>query len=679
MPDVPTATRRFRAATLAGVAIVALSAPCRAGSQASPGQALQPQTRLEVVALDKDGRGVDRLNPADVSVVIDGAPRQVLSVLRVSRGPGAAADAQRRQRAAGPGGPFAAEPVRRVLLIVDQASIASGAESMVVRAGRAILDRLGLGDRAGVVRVPFDGDGQFELTTDRPAVREALGQVRSLLSIPAQARGDPPAPPAGNAAVSDPGRLSESQPAAQGTAPPRMAAGAPQAGAARNSASLAAAANVFRALQSMPGRKIVVLFSRGFASTPAQALTEVSAAAVAAGATVYGVQLPAPESDWETRRGDTTTLETLAVNTGGAFVALGRQPEQTFDRMMGALSAVHVVGVAQVPGDLDGTRRAIRVESRRSDLILRAPAWLLPSPERGDERPEVETTPPPDAGERSPGERRPGQPDALEPAERDRNPELALALDRVFEYVQAYETEYSALVAEEDYEQFAGRQYVRLRSDFLLVNQPSTEGWVCFRDVYEASGVPVRDREDRLQRLFLEPGPDVWAQLVRIKDESARYNVGAMDRNINLPLFALQFLRLEHRARSRFKLAGRPESGGVRTWRVEFTETARPTLITDRRDGDVPASGWFLVEQDTGAVVESVVRTSDRETSTEIVTRFRPDADLGMWVPLEMRETYRTTRIAASRSESVILKGKAKYANFRRFQVRTDAVISIKK
>jgi VWFA-related protein len=671
-------TPRSRAATLvtAGV-LLALPTPGHAAGQPPPAPAGPAETRVEVVAVGRDGRCVETLDPQDISVTIDGSPRQVLYVRRVSRGPGAAADAARRLRAAGPGWQFAAEPVRRVLVIVDQASIVRGTEATVVQAGRAFLDRLGIGDRAAVVRVPLDSDLQIELATDRPAAREALGLVRGLLAPLTQARGDPLAASAERPAMSDPGRLSESQPASQGAAPARMATGPLPAGAA--SASLAAVAKILQSLESTPGRKVVALFSRGFGAAPAQGVAETSAAAIAAGATVYGIQLPMPQNDWETRRGDTVTLEALAVSTGGSFAVLGRTPERIFDGVIEAMSAVQVIGLAPRPGDLDGTRRAIRVESRRAGLTVQTPAWLLPSPDRGDQQPAVETGPPAAAAERSTGDRRVDPPEAAAPAGPDRNPELALALDRVFEYVQAYEAEYSALVAEEHYEQFAGRQYVRLRSDFLLVNQESTEGWVCFRDVFEVDGKPVRDREDRLQRLFLEPSPDVWARLVRIKGESARYNIGSVDRNINLPLFALQFLRAEHRTRFRFKLAGRPESGGVRTWRIEFTETARPTIIRDPEDRDVPASGWFLVEQGTGAVVETVLRVANRATSTEIVATFRRSPDLGMWVPSEMRETHRTTRLPASSRESVLLQGRAKYENFRRFQVHTDVVLAIKK
>ena len=187
-----------------------------------------------------------------------------------------------------------------------------------------------------------------------------------MLAPSIQARTDPQAASGERAAVSDPGRLSESQPSSQGAAPPRMASGPLQAGAAGASASLAAVADILQSLQSIPGRKVVALFSRGFGSSSAHAVAEASAAAIAAGATVYGFQLPAPQSDWETSRGDAVTLEALAVSTGGTFAVLGKRPEQIIDRVMDALSSVQVIGLAPAPGDFDGTRRAIRVESRRS-------------------------------------------------------------------------------------------------------------------------------------------------------------------------------------------------------------------------------------------------------------------------------------------------------------------------
>ena len=356
-----TAARQRAATQVAVGMLLTLSATRHAAGQTPPAPSGPAETRIEIVALGKDGRSIETLTPQDVSITVDGAPRQILSIQRVSRGPGAAADAARRQRAAGPGRQFAAEPLRRVLVVVDQASIVSGTEQPVVEAGRAFLDRLGIGDRAGVVRVPLVGDGHFELTTERPAARQTLGQVRGLLPSSIPARGDSQGAVAERAAVSDPGRLSESQPSAQGAAPPRMAAAPLQAGAAGTNAGLAAVAGILEALQSMPGRKVVVLFSRGFGSAPAEAVADLAAAAIVAGATVYGVQLPAPQSDWETRRSDAMTLQALAASTCGTSAALGTKPEQLFDRVMEALSSVHVIDLAPAPGDFDGTRRALRV------------------------------------------------------------------------------------------------------------------------------------------------------------------------------------------------------------------------------------------------------------------------------------------------------------------------------
>jgi len=141
----------------------------------------------------------------------------------------------------------------------------------------------------------------------------------------------------------------------------------------------------------------------------------------------------------------------------------------------------------------------------------------------------------------------------------------------------------------------------------------------------------------------------------------------------------MQFLRAENRTRCRFKIAGRPESGGVRTWRIEFTEQMRPTIITDRQDRDVPASGSFLVEQNTGAITETVLRIANRDYSTEIVARFSLNPALGMWVPSEMREVYRTTRLPRAGRRVRYSRARRGTSNFRRFQVLTDAVIAIKK
>ncbi len=49
------------------------------------------------------------------------------------------------------------------------------------------------------------------------------------------------------------------------------------------------------------------------------------------------------------------------------------------------------------------------------------------------------------------------------------------------------------------------RQKRDLKSDVLIVRGPAGERWMQFRDVFEVDGKPIRDRAERLAKLFLEP------------------------------------------------------------------------------------------------------------------------------------------------------------------------------
>ena len=56
-----------------------------------------------------------------------------------------------------------------------------------------------------------------------------------------------------------------------------------------------------------------------------------------------------------------------------------------------------------------------------------------------------------------------------------------------------------------------------LRSDFLLVKSPDTEALMPFRDVIEVDGVPVRDREARLAKLFIDRAAEPMEQAEQIR------------------------------------------------------------------------------------------------------------------------------------------------------------------
>jgi hypothetical protein len=203
-----------------------------------------------------------------------------------------------------------------------------------------------------------------------------------------------------------------------------------------------------------------------------------------------------------------------------------------------------------------------------------------------------------------------------------------------------------------------------LRADFLIVKS-SGDMWTPFRDVFEVDHIPIRDREQRLAKLFLSAKPDASAdeQAKAIADESGRYNLGAVQRTINNPVFALIFLQPD--VRQRFKFTdGKPDRrAGPDIRVVDYIEEARPTVIAGRPGEEMPAFGRFWIENATGRVVKAEVRVEVKDLKANLTTTFRSDERLGIDVPNEFREEYdlRDGRVS----------GVASYARFRKFEVKS--------
>ena len=673
------AARVCRVAVFA--AVLAAGAPAATWQSAPPTGA--PATlSFDMLVLDRDGREPERLSPADISVTVDGKPRRVIAVRRVSRGPGAVADASTRHaRSTGPM-TFAAEPIRNVLVVVDQASLVRGDERAAIAASQALLDRVGVADRLAVVLLPMPQDQMLSLATEQPVARETLAKAAGRIDPATLVRADLSGfPPAGNPMISDPERLREAEPVAAPTPAPIVAGSdaAPVAG------PLYELAGLLDAIRTVPGRKVVALFSAGIANTQAAQLSTVAAAAVSARAAIYAFVLPGPREDSGAGM-QVAPLESLARSTGGAFVTAGRNPDRVMARTASELAYCYVVELEAAPSDADNRRHALRVSVAGRGLNVRAPAWLVASADPGDLPAAAPAAASADAGRaRAAGTARADVSSAPAPPEDPpsaREAELQVTLARVIDYVDAYERQYSGLVAEEEYRQATRGKNARLKSDYLLVKPDKASQWISFRDVYEVDGVAVRDRDDRLRRLFLDPGVGIGVQLQAIRDESARYNLGLVERNINVPLFLLQFLRDENRPRSRFKLGARREVDGHRTVRLEFEERVRPTIITDIQGRDVAAKGWFLVDEATGAIAETVLKIEENGSTGVIRVEFRHDPALGMWVPAEMSELYQAltqrSLSGAPRAETLV-EGTAKYTKFRRFQVKIEEKLVIPK
>jgi len=253
-------------------------------------------------------------------------------------------------------------------------------------------------------------------------------------------------------------------------------------------------------------------------------------------------------------------------------------------------------------------------------------------------------------------------------------------LDKVSDYVAAYERTFVGVVAEETYRQevkparagtdargfpIESRSQRRdLKSDVLLVRAPAGDRWMQFRDVYEVDGKAVRDRPERLAKLFLQPSADARRQVDEITAASARYNIGSVNRNINLPVLALTVLEPENRPWFAFRV-GRASAA---TTALEYREERSGTLIRTAGDQPMPAHGRVTFETPTGRVLATTLAAEDASLRAQIDVTYGSDAAVDLFVPREMREKYVT-------KDGSTTEGRATYANFRRYQVRVEEKI----
>jgi hypothetical protein len=283
-------------------------------------------------------------------------------------------------------------------------------------------------------------------------------------------------------------------------------------------------------------------------------------------------------------------------------------------------------------------------------------------------------------------------------------------LDRAALYVVRYEKECSAVVAEEHYVQDlkapgrpqgsggavgdahpgddrrfwdngatsrrekapTGPTHRELVSDVLMVQLPD-QNWFGFRDVAIVDGHPVRDRQDRVQALFLKSR----AGLRQIQEESARYNIGHIQRTMNLPTFALAYLHPGLRDRFAFERAGEETIDGARTIVVAFVEESRPTIISNGRGRDIPSAGRIWVDPQSGRVLRTLLVAGDAtsDVRAESIVTYRPHPEWGLLLPAEMRETYDEP----ARPEAYRVVCQATYGNFRRFSVTVDEKVQVPK
>ncbi len=209
-----------------------------------------------------------------------------------------------------------------------------------------------------------------------------------------------------------------------------------------------------------------------------------------------------------------------------------------------------------------------------------------------------------------------------------------------------------------------------LRSDFLLVKSPETLDLIPFRDVIAVDGVPVRDREERLARLFLNPTKDAMAHARAVSEEGARYNIGNMRTTLGNPVFGISVLQLTYQPRFKFTLGKEDRSVGPGVWFVDYQELASPAMVQGEAGHDLFAHGRLWIEAQTGRVVRTELNVEQPLIRAKVTTSFRFDAKFDIAVPVEMREVY-------TFANGNTVKTIASYGRFRRFDVTSEEDIKL--
>ncbi len=288
-----------------------------------------------------------------------------------------------------------------------------------------------------------------------------------------------------------------------------------------------------------------------------------------------------------------------------------------------------------------------------------------------------------------------------------RRARLDSLVERVGAYVERFQAEMEAAVLDESYVQLlrqpccresrnpgedpllawqAGTGQVQpkgvvarrqLRAEVLLVRLPGGLR-VGYRDVYEVEGQMLQDRSERVRKLFLSGTEESVLELGRIAAESARFNLGRMQRTTNLPTLPLLYLAPAMHSRLFFSRGSDAEVDGVKTTILEFREDASPTLAASAHGIDMPARGRAWVEPESGRLRRIELRYSPGARRVMNVW-FREDARLGVLVPAKMWEWYEKIPLgeelsatAGQRAWPADLEGLATYSSPRLFSVDTS-------
>ncbi len=254
--------------------------------------------------------------------------------------------------------------------------------------------------------------------------------------------------------------------------------------------------------------------------------------------------------------------------------------------------------------------------------------------------------------------------------------ELDLLVNKLGQYLIAYESQLTTVVATETYDQAELRPVTRtsfrvarrrkLASDVAFLRLPGESLWFGLRDVRTVDGKPVAQNEGRLQDILKRLDAAAIKEAAQIVAQSAQHNLGGI-RTVNMPTTPLELLHPDHHVQFEFKLRGTSKIDKTPVRQLDFEEFDEPTLVsgTDGTPVFILGSAWIEPASGTLWRVELTLRpklsvvAARRIDNNYLRVDFMRHAELKMMVPKEMRERF---WIPEGMGE-----GRAQYANFRQF------------
>ena len=355
---------------------------------------------LQTSVLDKDGRPITDLTPADFTVTVAGKPRKVLFARY--RGGGSSGSGATGSPTAVPVSPAAhadntaTAGGRLIMFVVDRDSIRRGSEKALLESSTAILDALSPADAVGVLSIPVGG---VDPTRDHARVRDELKKIAGTQPTPVGGVKDR------SLAWDEALAFERGDQTTMRTVIDRECTGSnriascPQdlevqartllsAGRGHARTVLQSLEGMLKALKPVRGPKYIVQISGGQAFDQEILIhyNDFARAAAAARITLYAVHVDQPDSDVADRRTVPSEfggrdlsvgLTTMTGMTGGAYYAGVGRATGVFDRIKTEIANDYEIGLETLPADADGKMRDVDVKVNRPGVSIRTRRQVL--------------------------------------------------------------------------------------------------------------------------------------------------------------------------------------------------------------------------------------------------------------------------------------------------------------